>query len=221
LELGLSSLLLFEELPAGVIPVYDIDHKAEVVYATKNGAARVVSNRRYVGNFIEEDWSNANFSDKQVIFDKAVERMLTEILLNTGVFIEMSEIGAVKFIESQDLKCSRVLTKNDLTAIPDGMALSICSPEYLGRIYAQRWKWGAFIFNLNGIVLFNINADITKLENVVLNFVKNCIKNGQNYDKYYSTLNDVKKLLLESNNLPSLKTEELLKEQIIKQIHNL
>src|SRR5271157_2194075 len=124
---GLSSLLLHEELPTGVIPVYEIDYKDEVVYATKDGAVRIIPNNRYFGNLIEEE----NYPIPTNVFDRAVERILTEILSNTGIHIELSEILATISIESQDLKCSRFLTHDDLYAIPNGMGLAVVEPESL------------------------------------------------------------------------------------------
>lgn len=219
----LSELLLFEVLPYGAIPVYDIDGNQEVIYATKNDAGHVKCNGRYFAH------THAIQSEKLTTneINKAIERMFVEILTNMHVPIAMSEFDAVDMLNAHDIGFSRIITKNDVQVIPFGMALAVCPSEHLGRIYAYNsignpTEWGAFMFNIeNALVFFSVNASITQIETSVLKFVDNCVKNGWSYDQCYASLNDIKMLMIEAGIGPSLRTEELLKEQIVKEIHAL
>ena len=225
-DAGLSKLLNFDVLTPQYMPIYDCDQNQTIVYATKDGAAHInVQLGRYVAgnNSIHEP---EGFSDS--VFDKAVEHMLTEILMNMNVPIALYKEEGMANIQRWDLMVSTILTKDKLSAIPDGMGLAITDPEFLGTIYVRgdqdaiATEWGAFIFNIDrAMVLFNINADITQVETVVLNFVENCIKNKLDHDQYYGILDEIKLLLLKAGIPPLPRTEELIRERIVKQIHNL
>jgi hypothetical protein len=221
----LSKLLNFDVLTTAWTPIYDCDQGQIVVYATKDGAEKQnVKLGRYFANtnsIIEPEGFSAS------VFEKAVDHILTEILTNLSVPVAFSKREAIVNIERWDLRVSSILTRNELSIIPDGMGLAITEPEFLGVIYVRgdtdkiATEWGAFIFNIDrAITLFNINASTVQIETTILNFIENCIKNEIDYYQYYEGLEKVKLSLIESGHSLNSRTEEILKEKVVREIHN-
>lgn len=161
-DAGLSKIFILDVIDSQswISPIYDIDSGSEIIYATKDGVGRIKPIGRYkaVDHAIQEP---EGFTVD--VLDKAVERMLSAMLLSGDILTVDSEISARRKLDTFDTGCDRILTNDHLSVIPKDTGLAICSPEFLGFMYVwgPRDKlatvWGAFLHNIkHSMVLFKI-----------------------------------------------------------------